>query len=699
MRIAEVAIDRAGDRTYDYLVPDGRDVRVGSRVRVPFRTGERVGTVVSFSDEDGGRPLRPVGPATGDEVDEEALDLARFVAETSLVPIAQALSLVLSPRVGVSRGGIWALRRPREEAERESERRSKRAPAQSRALAALARSPAATGSLGVSEGVLAGLQKDGWIERRRRVPRVEIEAAPELTRAQEAASVRLRGPGETLIFGVTGSGKTEVYMRAMSERLEAGKSAILLVPEIALTPQLIQRFQRRFGDTVATLHSRLSPGERGNEMRRIREGRARIVIGVRSAVFAPVTDLGLVILDEAHESTYQQEDAPRYYALDVARHRTARHGGHLALGSATPDVVAFHRAVQGETGLVELEERFGPPLPEVTLVDLRKQSRRALSAPLLEAIRETVGSGDQAILFLNRRGFHPVVICRDCGEALKCPHCDVSLVLHRPEGRLICHQCGYDGQPPSRCPSCQGSRILPLGLGTQRLEAMVAEAVPGARVLRMDQDAVARQGSHEAIYEAFRKREADILVGTQMVAKGFDFPGVSLVGVVLADQSLHFPDFRSAERTFQLVAQAAGRSGRREAGRVIVQTLDPDHFVLQHASRHDYRGFYEEEIRHRKAALYPPFVSLLLIGFSATDQERVRRAAEDTAELARRAGDGIVLGPSPAILPKVRDRWRWQVLVKHPSRESLVDLARELSILAPPRGVRRSLLFDPLSLM
>lgn len=699
MKVAKVAIDRAGERTYDYAVPEGMTLGPGSRVRVPFRTGERIGTVVGLPEATPGRDLKPVLASLGEAVEQEALDLARFVADTSLVPIAQALTLVLPPPLRRSRGGVWALRRPPEEALREASLRAARAPGRSRALRALAEGPVSAEDLGVSAEVLRTLRRQGWVERRRRVAASATEKAPALTPDQEAAVARLRGPGETLLFGVTGSGKTEVYMAAMAERIAVGEGTILLVPEIALTPQLIERFQSRFGDTVATLHSRLSAGERAGELQRIREGRARVVIGVRSAVFAPVPNLGLIVLDEAHESSYQQDEAPRYHALDIARHRMVRSGGRLALGSATPDVVAFHRALSGETSLAELAERFGPNLPTVTLVDLRKQSQKALSAPLLDALREAVGRGDQAILFLNRRGFRPVLLCRDCGTALRCPHCDVSVVLHQPEGRVVCHQCGFTAPPPTLCPACQGRRILPIGLGTQRLEAMVREALPKARVLRLDQDTVTRQGSYESIYTAFREREADILVGTQMVAKGFDFPGVGLVGVVLADQSLRFPDYRAAERTFQLVAQVAGRAGRREAGRVVVQTFDPGHYALQHAARHDYKGFFSREIEGRREAQYPPFVSLLLVGLSGPDAARVEMAAGKVAEAAAKEDDVTVLGPAPAMVARVRDRFRWQVLLKHPRRERLLEVGRSLSGVAVPSGVRRALLFDPLNLL
>lgn len=701
MRIAEVALDRAGEGTYHYEIPPGVEVAIGARVRVPFRRTTRTGTVVSLpegSEVSGIRPIAAVLP--GEPLSAEALAMAAFVADRAMAPLGQALTLVGPPAPVASRGETWALKADVAAAIRHAEEISRRAPKQAAVLRSLAAGARRPHELEAGEGVLRSLERDGWIERRRRAaPPAAGDAPPQLTPDQDAARRHLMGPGETVLFGVTGSGKTEVYLAAIADRLEAGEGAIVLAPEIALTPQLIERFERRFGDTVATLHSRLPEGERASEVRRIREGRARVVIGARSAVFAPMEDLGLVVLDEAHEASFQQEDQIRYHARDVARFRLGRGAGRLVEGSATPDVVRFYEAIRGRADLVELGSRFGPDLPEVRLVDLRKFGRQAVSGPLLSALREAVADGGQAILFLNRRGYHPVLLCRECGQSVSCPHCAVSLVHHQPEGVMRCHQCGFETMPPNVCPACTGRRLLPLGLGTQRLEAMVKEALPQARVLRLDQDVARRQGAYEDIYEAFRDHRADILVGTQMVAKGFDFPDVSLVGVVLADQSLRFPDYRSGERTFQLVAQAAGRSGRRERGLVVVQAFDPDHYALQSAARHDYRAFFEREIEQRREANYPPFTELLLFGFSGTDEGRVMAAAAEVGKIVSSDPEIQVLGPAPAMVAKVRDRYRFQVLAKHPVRERLRSAARGVVNRKTPAGVRLSLIFDPMHLV
>ncbi|NPV52844.1 MAG: primosomal protein N' [Firmicutes bacterium] len=502
-----------------------------------------------------------------------------------------------------------------------------------------------------------------------------------------------REPRPVLLHGVTGSGKTEVYLQAIAHVRELGRSAIVLVPEISLTPQMVERFCGRFGDEVAVLHSRLSMGERFDEWRRIRRGEARIVIGARSAIFAPARELGLIIIDEEHEASYKQEEAPRYDAREVARVRARAESAVLVLGSATPSVEAYHRAMTGEYAYARLASRIsGRPLPAVHVVDLREElkagNRTIFSRRLREAIASRLLLREQVILFLNRRGHSTFVLCRECGHVLKCPHCDVSLTYHAEDAKMLCHYCDWEERVPDVCPRCGSIYIKYFGIGTERVEREVRSSFPGARVLRMDVDTTRRKGSHRRMLDAFRKGDYDILVGTQMIAKGLDFPGVTLVGVVTADTSLNLPDFRAGERTFQLMEQVAGRAGRGSVpGEVIIQTYSPDHYSIRFAASHDYEGFYHEEIKTREELAYPPFAHLIAITVSSPAEPVAAEVAQRLADALRGrlegeaapavsatpppgAGEegvpGIfeVLGPAPCPLARIGGNYRWQVALK-----------------------------------
>ncbi|PKM81715.1 MAG: primosomal protein N' [Firmicutes bacterium HGW-Firmicutes-14] len=491
------------------------------------------------------------------------------------------------------------------------------------------------------------------------------------------ASLDRTRPETFLLHGVTGSGKTEVYLQAISHVLEKGKQAIVLVPEISLTPQMVERFKGRFGDLVAVIHSGLALGERYDEWRRIREGRVGVVIGARSAVFAPFERLGLIIVDEEHENSYKQEDNPKYHAREVAVARARLCGGTVILGSATPSLESYARAEAGKYTLLTLDKRVaGRLLPEVRVVDLREEMhanhRGIFSRQLIEKMKEVLERGEQVILFLNRRGYSTFVVCRECGLVLRCPKCSISLTLHLGEQELRCHYCDYRRKSPEHCPKCGSESIRKFGVGTQRVEEEVVKWFPGARVARMDMDTTTGKGSHEKILTMFKRGEIDVLVGTQMIAKGLDFPGVTLVGVVTADTSLNLPDFRSAERTFQLLTQVAGRAGRGDIpGEVTVQTYNPEHFSVTKASRHDYLGFYREEMRTREALDYPPYCSLVRIVIHGWEENSVIRGAEILAVALRQAVNthslGVtepVLGPAPAPVSRLRNRYRWQVCVK-----------------------------------
>ncbi len=519
-----------------------------------------------------------------------------------------------------------------------------------------------------------------------------------LTAQQQAAysrivsAVRSRSPDTFLLQGVTGSGKTEVYLQSIQACLEEGRDAIVLVPEISLTPQMVERFKSRFGELVAVLHSRLSDGERYDEWRKIADGKARVAVGARSAVFAPFSNLGLIIIDEEHESSYKQEESPKYHARDTAIERGRLSGAPVVLGSATPSLETYVSAVEGRYQRLQLTERaLGGAMPAVTIVDMREQlkggNRSMFSAPLFEGLQKRLERGEQSVLLLNRRGYSTFVMCRSCGYTAGCPHCDISLTYHQHTRLLRCHYCGYSQAQPETCPECGSPHIRYFGTGTQKVEEELARLFPGIRVIRMDVDTTTEKGSHEKWLTMFREHKADVLLGTQMVAKGLDFPLVTLVGVIAADTVLHLPDFRAAEKTFQLLTQVAGRAGRHQLpGEVVIQTYSPEHYSVQTASQHDYEAFVQQERRQRQQLGYPPYCRLICITLSDPNLQAVVRAGEALADSLRRSwrirsGESRhdwaqanpfdreqeaaeVLGPVAAPIPRIKDRYRFHCVVK-----------------------------------
>lgn len=481
--------------------------------------------------------------------------------------------------------------------------------------------------------------------------------------------------GKCLLFGVTGSGKTEVYLQAVDLAISMGKQVIVLVPEIALTQQMVSIFVKRLGERMAVLHSRLSDSERYEEWKRIRNSEVDLVLGPRSAIFSPFTNLGLIILDEEQEYTYKQEAVPRYHAREVAEKRAELQDAVVVLGSATPSVETFRRALNGEYLICELPKRIGRhPLPDITVVDLREEfksgNRGILSRVLSDKLEGCLNRGEQAIIFLNRRGYSTFVMCRECGLSLECPHCAIPLTYHQVTGRLHCHYCFYEMQFPQLCPGCQGKYLRRLGLGTQQVEEVIKASFPQARVRRMDIDTTRRKGSHQEIIQGMNEQQIDILIGTQMVAKGFDFPQVSLVGVISADTLLNLPDFRAYERGFQLLLQVAGRAGRAEVpGEVVFQTYEPYSHAIIHARNHDYLSFYREEIKFREMMDYPPFSHLVRIVVSSPLQRETVLVAQEIGQLAEdllvsHEEGGQVLGPGPCPWPKLRDRYRYQLMLR-----------------------------------
>jgi primosomal protein N' (replication factor Y) len=523
--------------------------------------------------------------------------------------------------------------------------------------------------------------------------------------------LRQRRHETIVVHGVTGSGKTEVYIQAIEEVIQYGRQAIVLVPEISLTPQTRRRFESRF-DRVAVLHSHLTPTERHWHWQRIAAGEVQVVVGARSAVFAPTPNLGLIVIDEEHDASFKQDIAPRYHAREVAHQRSLAEHVPLVLGSATPALESWYAAQRGDYRLVEMPRRVSAlPLPDVATVDLRTQqhgrrARGSISQPLYQAVHEALREGGQVILLLNRRGYSTTIQCPACGYVVKCPHCDIALTHHRQRDKAACHYCEYEVPAPARCPECQYDDIRYSGLGTEKLEVEVQSRFPDVTCLRMDSDSMSKPGSHEDALDRFRRGEVKILLGTQMIAKGLDFPNVTLVGVINADTALHFPDFRAAERTFQLVTQVAGRTGRGTlGGRVLVQTFSPDHPAIVAAQRHDYAMFAGQELPVRREFGYPPVAAMIRIVVRGPAETVVQQFAEQiTARLREAAAihhvDPRILGPVAAPLPKLRGNFRYHMLLYHADQPALLTVARTATEgLKGPEDVLWIVDVDPLDML
>ncbi|WP_078413381.1 primosomal protein N' [Priestia abyssalis] len=487
-----------------------------------------------------------------------------------------------------------------------------------------------------------------------------------------------------LMYGVTGSGKTEVYLQSIDQVLKDGKEAIVLVPEISLTPQMVKRFKGRFGSKVAVLHSGLSAGEKYDEWRKIQRKEVSVVVGARSAVFAPFQNLGIIIIDEEHETSYKQEETPRYHARDVAIYRGEYHGCPVVLGSATPTLESFARAQKGVYQLLTLSKRMNESaLPIVDIIDMREElrsgNRSMFSGLLFEKIQDRLEKGEQIVLLLNKRGHSSFVMCRDCGFVHSCPHCEISLTYHRYNHLLKCHYCGHEQKADVTCPECSSDHIRYFGTGTQKVEEELLKLLPQAQVIRMDVDTTGRKGAHERLLNQFGEQKAQILLGTQMIAKGLDFPNVTLVGVLSADTMLHLPDFRSSEKTFQLLTQVSGRAGRHHLpGEVVIQTYTPEHYSIQLASRHDYDGFYQQEMMTRKLHQYPPFYYTVLITVSHEELTKVVAVTDKIAQFLRQklSDQTIVLGPVASPIARVKDRYRYQCMIKYKLEPELIPALR-----------------------
>ncbi|MDQ0412557.1 primosomal protein N' [Mesobacillus stamsii] len=548
-------------------------------------------------------------------------------------------------------------------------------------------------TLGISQATVQSLLKKGIVKTEElevyRDPyserKFEKRVSLKLTVEQETAIRPILSSIETeqhevfLLYGVTGSGKTEIYLQSIQEVLRKGKEAIVLVPEISLTPQMVTRFKERFGDLVAVMHSGLSAGEKYDEWRKIQRKEVKVVVGARSAIFAPFENIGIIIIDEEHETSYKQEENPRYHARDVAIQRAKTFACPVVLGSATPSLESFARAQKGRYTLLSLPKRMNnQALPAVEIVDMREElrsgNRSMFSVRLFEKIKDRLEKKEQMVLFLNKRGHSSFVMCRDCGYVMNCPHCDITLTYHRYNEQMKCHYCGYEDKVPTVCPECHSEHIRYFGTGTQKVEEELLKLIPEARIIRMDVDTTGRKGSHERLLNAFQDGQADILLGTQMIAKGLDFPNITLVGVLSADTMLNLPDFRSSEKTFQLLTQVSGRAGRHKLpGEVVIQTYSPEHYSVELAGTQDYDRFYQQEMLMRKGHQYPPFYYLSLVTVSHEELMKAVAVTEKIAQFihSRLSKDAVVLGPVASPIPRINDRYRYQCLIKYKKEPEL----------------------------
>lgn len=664
-KFAEVAVGLPMDRLFHYSIPDTLtgEVLAGKRVFVPFQSRTVVGYVVGLSDDSGVKETKDILSVIDTQpiIADDILKLTKWISQNYFCSWGEAIAAAIP--AGIKQGKVSIGERMKDLQEE-------------------------SGSFDKTE------------------PHVLMA---EQTKALKAISDSIeKGEHRTfLLHGITASGKTEVYLQAIELVLKKGQQAIVLVPEISLTPQTVERFVSRFGDHVAVLHSKLTPAKRFLEWKKIKDGKANIAVGARSCIFSPMRNLGLIIVDEEHETSYKQEDVPRYHARDVAEERARINSCPLILGSATPSLESYYKAKTGIYKLIKLTKRIDERLlPRVKIVDMRMElatrKRVAIfSKVFLDALEKAVKGGKQAIIFLNRRGFSTFMNCKKCGLVLKCKRCDTALVYHFENKKLICHYCNYTAEPPDICPKCRSGYIKYFGLGTEKVESEISHNFSHVHIARMDSDTTAKRGSHDRILGDFKAGDTTLLVGTQMIAKGLDFPQVTMVGVVSADVTLNIPDFRSSERTFNLLTQVGGRAGRgEEGGEVIVQTYAPHHYAVLAAAKHDYEKFYDEEIVFRKELELPPFTNLVKITVRARNEDLASRTAADlAAEIKSAAPDAKVGGPAPAPIVRIRGYFRYNIMMKGADRLQICALIKKaLGSFRKPHGVLIAVDVDPISM-
>ncbi len=687
--------NKSVDRIFDYLVPKSLEslVEIGKRVEVPFGNRTLVGFILEKDKNSDVDNLKKINKVLDEEVilTKELLDLGKYLHKTTLASLISCYQVMLPKGYKASIKGNVNKKYRRvyylNKCDKKLTDKQKEVVDLFTGKEKLSRDELKN----VSKSILNTLVKNNILSfRDEEVYRLDYEEQKKnikkLTSLQEMAVNNILNTEKcvSLLYGVTGSGKTEVYMELIDKNLKEGLKSIVLVPEISLTPQLIKRFEERFGNNIALLHSSLSDGEKYDEYRRIVRGEVDIVIGARSAVFAPLKNLGLIIIDECHSDSYKQDSNPRYNAKDVAIKRAEDLGAKVVLGSATPMLEEYARGLKRVIKLVTLDKRVnGKGLPKVELIDMNKEVGKAkghFSLPLIDKINKTIERGEQVILLLNRRGYSSFVTCSNCGEAVKCPNCDITLTYHKSSNILRCHYCGYAIKYEVTCPKCHERSLKDLGVGTEKIEEEIKSIFPLARVLRMDVDTTSRKGAHKKIVDAFARGEADILLGTQMVAKGLDFPNVTLVGVINADTSLMLPDFRSSEKTFDLLNQVAGRAGRSDKeGIVVFQTFNSDNYAIKCAKENDYKSFYKEEMKVRKLMKYPPYYYLVSLDISSKDSKQALIEAKKCEKVCHKYLDKtIILGPSPATVFKKQNIYYYQLILKYQYQDNIYEVLEKL---------------------
>lgn len=721
--VAKVLVEltnRNVDKTFDYLIPShlSEFVKVGIRVLVPFGYQKLEGFVLNITQETTFSDLKEILEVVDQEVvlNQELLELGIFLQNKTLSTLIRCYQVMLPKALKAKNGSVVPIRYESVislgntpfELEKLNEKQRMIVQEILNSSYVFKNKLTKISASSVSTLLKKGILKEEKKEKYRLDQTSNVVSKHPLTNEQEKIvdTVLLKKDEYVpyLLYGVTGSGKTEVYMVIIEEQLKNNKTAIVLVPEISLTPQIVSRFRGRFGEKIAVLHSRLSDGERYDEWRKIVRKEVSVVIGARSAVFAPLENLGIIIIDEEHTSSYHQENNPRYHAIDVAMWRGQRHHCPVILSSATPTLESFARAKKGVYQLLELPHRVNErPLPKIKIVDLNQTHKKEhfyFSKELLDSIQLRLEKKEQVLLLLNRRGYSSYITCSNCGYVEKCPNCDITLTYHKSSNMLRCHYCGYATKKNLTCSNCHHESMKDLGVGTEKIEEQLQLLCPSARIIRMDVDTTSRKGAHEKIIEDFGNFKYDILLGTQMIAKGLDFPNVTLVGVINADTSLNIPDFRSSEVTFQLLDQVAGRSGRGEkTGEVIIQTYNPDHYAIQYAKNHDYFGFYLEEMKIRQQLKYSPYFYMTLVKISSSDYEFARTESQKIANyLKKELIHSILLGPTISGMFKINNIYHFQIIIKYKREECLYSsLKKILEIYQDPKKIKIDIDFQPTS--
>ncbi len=715
---AEVIINsnaRALNKTFDYIVPKEleKSIKLGARVLVPFGIGKKIedGFVINFKEESEFASKEIAKVQIEESLTENNIILAKLMSRKYFCNISDCIKLMLPPGTGgkildnrtkEKKGNFVYLAKDIDEINSLIELGKIKSDKHVRVLKFLEQNdgiyvPDLEAITEVGNSIIKTLEKNEYIE----IVEKQIERNPFINKKIERDTPKILNNeqkkcfdainyciqneefSKNLIYGITGSGKTEIYLQLINEVIKKKKEAIVLVPEISLTPQMVDRFLARFGETVAVLHSKLSTGERFDEWNKIAQGEKKIVIGARSAIFAPVKNLGIIIIDEEHDISYKSDMTPRYNAKDLAKYIAEKANCPLVLGSATPDIVTMQKAKEREISLYTLTKRANEAkLPEVEIVDLRNElsigNRSMISYKLQNEIKKNLKDKKQTILYLNRRGYSTFVMCRECGYVAKCKNCNISLTYHMREAKLKCHYCGYESSVIKECPSCNSNKVKYFGTGTQKLEDEINKLFPEASTIRMDIDTVSKKNSHEEILNKFKQDNIDILIGTQMVVKGHHFPNVTLVGVITADGALNLEDYRAVERTFQTLVQVAGRAGREENGRVIIQTYNPDHYAIIDSQKQDYDLFFSQEIALRKMLNYPPFCDIIQISFSGENLNEIKNVSEYVYKKLTSVNiEGLkVYKPVPSPIDRIKNKYRWRIIVKCKLSSTIIELLK-----------------------